>query len=340
MFEHEDYLLYVVSAWCEMSWPAFKKAFDNLYIRYILRETDTLDSLSHYRRHTIRFLDSLGHCDVEFNESGGRIYSVPPLLARLPTYGFPQAVLCGSRTPQSLDLLTKACKAISGKIKVDVQTQASTRAYVPRRVIVQAESIDTLLKLAESLHIGFSDNPPAWTLLQLSGSVDDHICSREWLIQPELNWPSRDYDLERLQFIPRRGTAGAMRLSSYEDSTRGRKIHFLWQGESCAQSDRDWGRYVALNWARSSVLIYDSQRSLLAAPSGAPLPRLVARALTLCSGLVPRFVDKVSVPLRSSEQIGFDVYTDIAPDIAQLAASKLGQSLIESSLNIFKEMTR
>jgi hypothetical protein len=323
-----------------MGWPTFKKAFDNLYIRYLLREAGTLDSLPYYRRHTLRFLDSLGHCDVEFNESGGRIYSASPLLVRLPTYGFPQSILCGSRTPKSLDLLTKACSAISGQIKVDVQAQASTRAYVSRRVIVQAESVDALRNVAESLHISFSDNPPAWALLQLSGSVDDCIRSCEWSIRPELNWPSQDYDLERLQFISRHEPANAIRLSSYDDITRGRKVHFLWQGESCAQIDRDWGRYIALNRASYSVLIYDPRRSLLAAPSGAPLPRLIARALTLCSGLVARFVDKVSVPIRTAEQIGFDVYTDIAPDIAQLAAAKLGQPLIESSLNIFKEKTR
>lgn len=340
MFEHEDYLLYVVSAWCEMGWPAFKKAFDNLFIRYIFRDTDPLDSLSHYRRHTVRFLDSLGHCDVEFNESGGRIYSAAPLLARLPTIGLPQAVLCGSRTPHTLNLILKASREIGSQLKVDVQSQRSPRAYIPRRIVVQAESIEQIALLAKDLQINFSENPPSWMLLNFCGSLEQYLGTLEWSIQSELNWPRREYDLNRLQFVPSREIVNEFRLCSYEHPATSQLKHFLWQGERCALVDRDWARYATLNEANKSVIIYDPRNSLLIVPASVPLPRLVGRALTLCSGFAPQFIDRARIPIESPEQTGFDAYREVAPDIAYLAASRLGQSLIESLVDMPKEKKR
>jgi hypothetical protein len=74
-----------------------------------------------------------------------------------------------------------------------------------------------------------------------------------------------------------------------------------------------------------------TQRFIIAVPVGAKLPRLLERALTLCSGYVATFVE--GLPF-SPEIRGFNLFRAIPPQIAEMTAKKLGQTLSTHSLDI------
>ena len=80
------------------------------------------------------------------------------------------------------------------------------------------------------------------------------------------------------------------------------------------------------------VLLYDERRHQLAVPSTVPLPRFLARAATLCTGLAP-------AQARMGEQsVGgvpaghpVDIYCAVPPPVATMISEKLSQNLIDHS---------
>ncbi len=84
MSEYDDGLLHIVSAWQEMSWQSFRKAFDALHARVAPAGSADTEAVSRLRWRALRLLDWLGHCDVSAREGTERIYAAPPVLARVP----------------------------------------------------------------------------------------------------------------------------------------------------------------------------------------------------------------------------------------------------------------
>jgi hypothetical protein len=101
--------------------------------------------------------------------------------------------------------------------------------------------------------------------------------------------------------------------------------------------DRDWGRYLILKEARRNVLAYDARHFLLAVPVSAPLPRLLARACTLCSGYAPRNALASGQAVTLPAPCSYEVYSAVPPDIATTVAAKVSQKLVPVSLDCFLE---
>src|SRR5947209_7697575 len=108
MSDSGEHLLYVLSAKREMAWSAFKHAFEVLYQVRGLDRND-VEQARTLRTSTTRSLQALAHAEFVFGETGSRVFIAPAVLARLPTGGLPEAVLCGSRSPQTLFQLEEQC---------------------------------------------------------------------------------------------------------------------------------------------------------------------------------------------------------------------------------------
>jgi hypothetical protein len=76
--------------------------------------------------------------------------------------------------------------------------------------------------------------------------------------------------------------------------------------------------YVLLHYRRYHILRYNHQAASLNLPAICRPPRLLERALVLCSGIPPVY---------NTETIRL-TYVDVPPDIAQFAAQLLHQRLI------------
>ena len=326
MSERDDDLLHIVSAWQEMSWPSFRSAFDSLHARLGRAGDPGVEAGSRLRWRALRLLDWLGHCDVPGRHGANRIFAAPAVLARLPVTGFPEAILCGTRSPRTSVVLEDACRRHRCWLAIDRQSDGGG-GYVPRRFAVGAESDEAIGRVAQETRASYLRIPPALGLLQFSGSVDEYIQSRTEVKAADLDWPRRDFDPNILQFRARGALPEEVRLSLYEHPLRPERFYYLWRGGSYREVDRDWGGYALLAHAGVHVLAYDPRRFILVVPSGAPLPRLLARACTLCSGHAPRFVRRASCPLVSPEHVGFHVFREVPPAAARIVAEKLRQRL-------------
>jgi hypothetical protein len=326
-------LLSVLSAKQEMSWAAWKKAFDYLSTTPTATEPFQIDSLRAERTDVLRALGALGHCDVEFDERGsGRVFVAPPVLARLPLAGLPQAVLAGSRTLQTVQQLVEACRNSGGEIKIEITAQLARLRLLPARVLVRAATPESLAQFAAAQNLEFDLQPAAWRILHFAGTLNEYLAGCPAV--GELNWARRDFTLETLQFRPAHATGADLRLSNYTDRVRNTTRCLFWQRGRARKVERAWGRYAMLQAAGLNVLIYDAQQLRFAVPVSAPLPRLLARGLALCSGYAAEFLPRQSLPYPHPEQRGFAVFQAVPPPIAELAADKMGQSLLPYSLNL------
>jgi len=95
----------------------------------------------------------------------------------------------------------------------------------------------------------------------------------------------------------------------------------------------DWARYWAHHQAGTTGLGYDAPRRLFAVPVKVPLPRLLARALCLCSGMPPLQIDLERV-FGSRE---FTVFTDVPSEVAFKVADKLGSALVPKTFSAIEE---
>ncbi|WP_353933261.1 hypothetical protein WJM97_23210 (plasmid) [Okeanomitos corallinicola TIOX110] len=284
------------------------------------------------------------------------MYIAPPVLIRLPSGGFPQAILAGVRTPNTIDKLRNACQSVGQHINIDVTEQSSELILVPKRIVVQTEDVSELQEIAAQLAIDFIEIPSSWSLLHFSASLEDYLINCQWSNEPELNWKSKTFDENILRFIfspsSIEDNSGKrkpdLRLSQYKRPHQNTKIYYLWQEERCTQVERDWGRYAVIKAAKIQVLIYDKHRFIMAVPVGAKLPQLLERALTLCSGYAPMFIEELPLQQRainssiSKEKVvvtnlnvtGFNLFRDVPPQIAEMTAVKLEQTMLIKSLDI------
>lgn len=330
MFASDDRLLYVLSARREVSWSAYKAAFDALHGAPGGESDDA--ALARARSHTAHTLDALGHCDVNFDEWGGRVTVAPAALARLPRAGLPEAVLVGTRAPETIAQLTAICTSRARPASLSVTPEQGDLALIPARVVVQADDIGDLAEIAHTLDILFTEQPPAWVLAHFSGSLDAYLERLDAAAIPEPEWRREDFDPISLRFRPARQPDDNIRLSRYSDPERDAWVYLLWRDGRCVRPDRDWGRYAVLREFGAGILLYDELRNLLAVPVGAPLPRLLARALTLCAGAAPTFAPIQQRVSPGRVLWGYTAYDDVPEQVAELVAAKIGQILVRRSL--------
>ncbi len=312
-----DALLFTLSARKEMPWSGFRDAFDNLYRP---RPDANIEPARYGRWRAARLLDSLGHAEVA--GAGERVCIAPPVLASLPTPGLPIAVLCGSRAPATVKTVRSWCAKYGHRATVERQTRRDELA--PSRIEVEASSIAALACLAGEAGLHLARTPPAWVLAEILCSVDDYLASLEWTSDPEVNWPRDDFIPGRLRFAQATGALPGDRLSSYKDPSRHIRVDRLWIGGKSARADKSWARYAVLRAAGMRVLGYERASGAVAVPKGVPLPRLAARAFTLCSGYAPESRRAAIQDGRRNRE--YDIYAGVPEDVFDAIASKLGQA--------------
>lgn len=326
MFDIGDALLFALSAWRQCSWRSFRRAFDDLYIRSLATSGTIEEPGSIVRRNAARALDALGHCEVIFGTGSNSLFAAPSVLAQLPAAGLPRAVLCGSRSPDSLRALRDAAGRVGPSLQVQAASQVSINRFAPARIEVQATSEAAMSRLAQDVGLAYEAVPPAWSLVSVSGSLDRFMESLAWSQRPALNWVSTDFDPDQVRFSGGSTSGVDLILRRYQDPVRGGWLFWLWLGGHCAEiDDPSWGRYAVLAALGRTVLRYDAASGELSVPAGVPLPRLLSRAMTLCSGYAAAMVAEPArvaggVPRR------YAVYRGVPPDVLRVCAEKLGQA--------------
>ena len=143
----------------------------------------------------------------------------------------------------------------------------------------------------------------------------------------KLNWEERQFDIAHLHFSLSH-SSGDVQLIRYTHPSRQYPIHYLWRGTDATRVNPDWGRFAVLKEAGLSVLHYDRATCAVIVPATVPLPKLLARSLCLCSGLVPDIIPSSAVINSPVSSLLFRVYPEVPYEFAKTVAAKLDQALI------------
>lgn len=309
-----DALLYAASAARELSWEAFKRIVDATCVP---SDSQLATEMKYVRNEATLIGDALAHWEVARTGTDTRIAVSPPVLARLPWPGLPRAVLCGSRSPDTIAEIAEMCGSGS---RLSLSTTAQLHhPYAPTRVELCAESEEDMIAVSRELAVRYNPNPAAWSLAGVSGSVEGYLEALAWDEREDLNWDRREFDPEGLRFVSSADDAegSRLRLVTYTHPAGWDWRDWLWHDGASADVDRSWGRYCVLASVGRSVLHYNHQEGVATVPRQVPLPKLLARALALSSGLAPRFVPGIG--------IGLNAYHAVPRQVFEVVAAKLHQ---------------
>ena len=68
----------------------------------------------------LRTMSCLGHIDLHFGQDDIQVVGAPPVLAALPSRGGSKAVLCGVRSPSTVEKLQEVTTAVGVEIIVGI----------------------------------------------------------------------------------------------------------------------------------------------------------------------------------------------------------------------------
>ncbi len=326
-----EILIYAMSTKGELRIEQFNEIFKTVYLPAADSKEEGMDTTQ-----LVRLLDSLGYCEFDFKSR--TVFMCPPRLVLLPAYGLPKAVLTGARTPALIAKIKAAVKIHKDKAICIFATQRNKNINIPFSIVIEAIDISTIEDVGREAGVaGRLERPVAWDLVNASSSLDERRKSLEFKTMDELNWTSRIFDPAQLAFSRSCEHPRGLKFVKYKDPVTQQPLHWLWENGNAAEVDLDWGRYLALASGSVNVLLYDKGHHKLAVPLYVPLPCLLARAITMCTGMAP-------VILRTEEKIEaipanypIQIYSGVPPAIAGLIAEKLGQNIVEANFeNLIK----
>jgi hypothetical protein len=304
-------LLLWLSARHEGSWQQFRAAVDELHLDNgeNVPNQDDDGELPLHQRLRLNF-ELLAH--VEFFahdcEDGWRI--VPPTLAAHPMASGVRAVFCGARSPALQARVLSAASDLGCKVEV------LNQFGVPDVLRFTASDVATLAKLTEQTGLHFQADAPLAILSHLPPcDPPRRQNSSEFPTGDE--WNIHEFDTTALAWSQTdRRKARAARTGMFRFRHRfHRPSYFLrWSGATF-KVPRAVGLYILLKRSRQDLLIYDALTQTLRVKAICRPPKLLERALALCSGLPPAYDSAILT------------YADVPPEIERHAADLLRQPL-------------
>jgi hypothetical protein len=271
----------------------------------------------------LRALDWLGHC--ESPGYGGRvtIYLSRPALAVLPDFRNWRAVLVGARSPSSTSELQDAAKQLAGTVTVSVSpTVGDANAFSINRVLLEADCLDAIKHAADVVGVAVTSQPASWELACASTSVSGFEKSLRWENHFPVPEEAHHFSPETLRFED--GYSGGLRLARWKEASTNKIIFALREGTRVAFIDGpEWGRHVELSASGASSIRYDAKQKVFAIRASCPPPRLIARALCLCSGCLP----DVHESQRGNLKTLWLAFKGVPSAVAGMVSEKLGQEV-------------
>lgn len=301
-------LLLWLSARQKGSWQQFRQAVEELHST---DEETELEADGEFPLHQQLRLDLERLAHVEFFaadcEDGWRI--APPTLATHVVASGVRGVLCGARSPALCQRAVRAAEKLDGTVMNSLK--------VPDVIRIAAKDMSTLAELSTQMGIRFQHDAPLAILSHLPPcdpparmrSPSEFPQGSDWIIHefdtPKLAWRK----IERHQ--AQAGRFAVLRFLIHFQRPR----YFMRWKEKTFEMPRAVALYALLRRYRHDVLRYDCDAAALTVPAICRPPRLLERALVLCSGLPPVYAN------------GQLTYSEVPPEIARLAAELLRQPL-------------
>ena len=269
----------------------------------------------------LRALDWLGHCESAGRKGRTSITLARASLARLPGLERSRAALVGARSAATLTELQDLCKKSGTGVSVLVsETSFNSGCFSIKRFVLEADSFDAIKTVADSAGIPLTRQPAGWELAFASMSVADFEKSIRWETGYPVPNDAEHFSPDTLRFDE--NYSGGLRLARWQEATTNKIIYALRKDSTVAFLDSpEWGRHVELSASGASSIRYDVGRKLFAVRATAPPPRLLARALCLCSGCLPTMSEAVT----GKNKTLWLTFGGVPLPIANMVAEKLGQ---------------
>lgn len=310
-------LLFWLSARSEGSWQQFRSAVEQLDIADEIEEGDSLEpedasdrsGLPIYQELRLN-LERLAHVEffTKHCETGWRV--APPTLAVSPqTHGW-LGVLCGARSSLVLSRLRDAVTAIDLEV-IDAPA-------CPDHIRAVASDHKELSSVAHRAGLDVQMNAPVVILLS-HPAIDDFAMRSRFELPLGSDWSVHQFSSSNLAWIP----------TSREEAARspGGLFRFIYQYQRyffyCVRGHvfripNQVGKYVVLRRHRRSILGYDTCTDELRVPAICRPPKLIERALILCSGVLPAYDSNTKMLC----------YSDVPEAVVRLAAQLLRQEIV------------
>jgi hypothetical protein len=286
-----DVVLHWMTHLQEGSWAGFRKAVANI----VPAEAD-LDQICRSLRVN---LSDLGHADF-FVEGTQRWRVRQSVLAALPMkHG--TAFLTGGKTPQFLDALKNVAEEQRCEITFGAGADSTTAAFVSGQ-----ES--ALRDIAADLNISYV--PDFASVLCHQFVPLSQLLTAAPEERSPINWQIKSFDFQSMSWVD-----GLRLHSACECSSRfGVRRYYIYarRGALLRLPKRE-AVYASAMLQRIKLLDYDSSACVLSAPIAAPLPELLARAASLCSGAQARI------------ERGYIRHTEIPPAVGAAILVASGQ---------------
>jgi hypothetical protein len=302
-------LLLWMSARQTGSWQQFRGAVEELHMLG-RGEADDLDPGAEGPlplHQELRFsLERLGH--VEFGSHDNyRWRVVPPGVAFLPDKREAVGVLCGARSPQTLDQL---------RTLPDTRVEVAETEGMPDRIMLRSGSEDVLAEMIRRLGL-LVQHSAALTLLAAVPSVRDQ---RGWVVSEmpaTPGWTVHRFSRSQLKWIEIQsgGSTSSSVSGLFRFAMKHQRFYYVVNNGRCFRVPVQVGKFAVLP-RRRGVLRYDPRTQVLSVRPICRPPLLIERALVLCSGSLP-----------SINNLGRLEYRDVPHDTARLAADVLFQEL-------------
>lgn len=268
-------------------------------------------------------LDWLGHCEVSGYGVRATISLARPSLALLPNLRSSRAVLVGARSPSTFLELQQAARQLSGDVAVSASpTSGASGLFRINRTLFDADYLEAIKDISRILGIPVTSQPASWELVCASSSVSEFEQTLCWVSNFSVPDEAHHFSPETLRFED--GYTGGLRLAKWKEATTGKIVQALHDGPRVAFLDSlEWGRHFELFASGASSLRYDAKFKTFAVRATCPPPRIIARALCLCSGLLPQ-VKQSQVGSSKSLWLAFG---NVPLQVARMVSEKLGQEL-------------
>lgn len=321
MREGDKLLYWLTEKTGDMSFATFERA-----VYAILgHEKTTSDGQISFSIQARSALDMLGHCEVLRVGKLIRMAVNPPALALLPGVGLPQGTLTGARSPVTYDCLHEISNRIGCGLKIWRQQQRDEDALGPDVVIIESDAVSDLQTLCNEAGLAFSGQPPAWEIAWMSCSGEEYFSKLQWTPLQERYHGLEFFDTNEFRFNASR-CGNEIELGRWKDKGSGRYFFVLQDYATNRQvymDSGDWGRFVVLEKAGVSCILYDRKRFLFAVPTSVPLPRLLARSLCLCSGFLPA---RKTLEEQDGKTLPWLVFQSVPPPVVKLVCDRIGQT--------------
>ena len=294
--------------------------------------------LSRLKRWSLNTLDYMGILDYEYTSK--KIIVNPPQFLLIPTHTGRTVLLIGGRTTELIQKIKFEAEKEGLHLNIEPQDSSLIPFILPPTVKIvgfdenNGKRIEKKFrKVAEACSISFDpEKLPQFWLAEFSGSIDDY--ERHLIPDERFNdsgWPTRIFDAEQISFIPidsqyidRSFSLVEYRLTEYSFK------HRFWKDGLPYSINKNWGRYMILNYYQKEVIFNDREKNIVAIPASLPLPRLISESLTLFSGKAPvrKFIEIEGI------RTWFVIYENLPHIMAYNTFLKVGQKTKETIIKL------